>query len=172
MNSICVLHLTRYKTIRLEMDACHKRNDVAVVRTFIWRGKFQVRFLHPPHLCSFFLWLVDCGRKWARPKKCWSGPKKISLPSRDNSKKNFPKKFHCLPGKIQNSFSKVPYNIFTIISTPNCDPKYEQTPSSGTIIFIAHGLHGPSFGALVGWLALVFVTPVRISNCASFFCSN
>ena len=54
MNFICVLHLTRFKTIRLEMDACHKRNDGAVVSATICRGKFQVRFLHP---LFFFLWL-------------------------------------------------------------------------------------------------------------------
>ena len=54
MNSIYVLRLTRYKKIRLEMDACHKRKDGAVVSAFICRGKFQVRFLHP---LFFFLWL-------------------------------------------------------------------------------------------------------------------
>ena len=35
--------------------------------------------------------------------------------------------------------------------------------------FIAHGLHKPRFGALVGRSTLVLVTPVRIPNCASFF---
>ena len=54
MDSICVLRLTRYKKIRLEMDACHKWNYGSVVSAFICRGKFQVRFLRP-HF--FFLWL-------------------------------------------------------------------------------------------------------------------
>ena len=51
---MCFFHLTRYKTIRLQMDACHKRNDGAVVSATICRGKFQVRFMRP-HF--FFLWL-------------------------------------------------------------------------------------------------------------------